>query len=164
MAVTASWSEWNSTDSNISTPTVANISNSNWGSTDAANLTPTTYPISAGSASFNKQQAIKFAATGGETVSAPKLFATAGLSGDGQVSGNSDQLIYKDVGAISFSTPSSTLLTGTSGMPNGEPGTANLTMDSGGTYTNLFLTQLSVASGTTSGSSITLSFKYSVTA
>ena len=164
MAVSANWAEWNSTDSNIASPTASPINNSNWGSTDAANLTPTTYPISAGSNSFNKQQAIKFTATAGETVSAPKIWASSGLSGTGTVTGNSDLLNYVDSAGITFQTPSAAALTGTSGMPNSEPGTANLSMHTSGSYTNLFRTQLVVDSGTTSGASITLSFKYSVTA
>lgn len=165
MAVTPSWDEYN-TSATYASPTTSGITNTNWGSNDSSNLNTTTYPITAGANSFNKQQAVRFTITASETVGDFLLWASSGLSGTGDITANADTLVYKDSGGTTTSAPSATAISGSSGMPASEPGTSNIggTATSTGEGSNVFLHQVQTNGATTAGTSITLSFKYSVTA
>lgn len=165
MAITPSWDEYNGS-ATYASPSQAGITNTNWGSADSANLNATSNPITAGLNSYNKQQAVRFSGFAGETVGTLKLWASSGLTGDGDITGNNDVLVYKDSGGTTTSTPGTTAISASSNMPASEPGSSNIggSATSDNTGSNVFLHQIQTNAATTAGTSITLSFKYSVVA
>jgi len=121
MAATFGWVEYNQNATDTSTPT-----NLNMGSTNAADLTPATYPITAGSYSFEKW--VKAAFSGTFTrIENVKFWKSAGayVTGEG--------VTYTGQ-TTAFATPTSGQSTeADTAIPVAEPGSANVSI--GGSLT-----------------------------
>ena len=169
MTVTAAWAEFNGASA-YATPDVADITNTNWGSADSANLVAASNPITAGTNSYEKKHAVKFTITASETADTFYFGATAGLTGAGDITGNNDTYVFKDVGdKTTLTAPSQTTMTGSSNVPASiaaVPATniAGGPADATGEGSNFFLHQIQVHALSTAGTSITVGFRYVVTA
>ena len=144
-----------------------NITNSNFGSTDAANLTAASYPITAGTSSYEKYQKLEVTAMGGSSkVKDIKVWYTGTLSGSDSLLTNARTTSYG--GAATYATPVNTTSSkATQSMPSSAPGTANLGISGSlageltATGTSDYLVmQLNVHSATTAGATLTLNYRY----
>lgn len=165
MAATVTLSE-----SNGAGQTVTNdITNSNWGSTDAVNLVAATHPITPNTRSFAKYQRFRVSNMGGSSaIKTLKVWRTTALSGSDTHVTNARTTSYG--GAATYAEPVNTAITGADQtMPTSEPGSANLgiggsltgEITSATNYSDYLIHQIVVHSGTTSGASTTMNYKYS---
>ena len=148
--------------------TVTNgITNSNFGSNDSANLTAATYPITAGTNSFEKWQKVEVTAMGGSSkVKDLKVWYTGTLSGSDTLKTNARTSAYG--GAAAYATPTASASSvATQTMPSSAPATANLgiagslTGELSGTGSSDYLVmQLGVHSATTAGATLTMNYRY----
>lgn len=145
----------------------SNITNSNYGSTDAANLSVATYPLTAGSNSYEKWQQLEVTAMGGSTsISNLKYWYTGTLSGSDAMKTNARTTSYG--GAATYATPTaSASVVATQTAPTSEPASANFGIGGSlsGTLTttgssDYLVTQLQVDAGTTAGATLTNHYQY----
>lgn len=143
-----------------------NITNSNFGSTDTANLTAASYPITAGTSSYEKYQKLEVTAMGGSSkVKDLKIWYTGTLSGSDTLLTNARTTSYG--GAETYATPVNTTSSkATQTMPTSAPATnwgiaGSLTGELTTTGTSDYLVmQLNVHSATTAGATLTLNYRY----
>lgn len=144
-----------------------NISNSNYGSTDAAALTAASYPITAGTNSYEKWQKLEVTNMGGSSkVKDIKVWYTGTLSGSDAIKTNARTSSYG--GAATYATPTASASSvATQAMPTSAPATNNLGI--GGSLTgeltsagstDYLVHQLQVDSATVAGASVTLNWRY----
>lgn len=162
MAAIVQISEYNT----VSETKTASITNSNFGSTDAVNLVTATYPITAGTNSYEKYQKLEVTAMGGSTsVEDLKVWYTGALSGSDTFLTNARTSAYG--GAETFATPVATASSkATQTMPTSAPatnlgigGSLSGTLTAAGSSDYLVM-QLQVDAGTTSGATLTLNYRY----
>lgn len=145
----------------------ASITNSNFGSNDSANLVAATYPITAGTSSYEKYQKLEVTNMGGSSkVKDLKIWYTGTLSGSDTFLTNARTTSY--AGAATYATPVNTTSSkATQTMPTSAPASANLGI--GGSLTGELTTtglsdylvmQLNVHSATTAGATLTLNYRY----
>lgn len=166
MAATVVVSESNSAgETKTSDPT-----NVNMGSNDSYNIVTATYPITAGTNSFEKWHQISVTAMGGSTnVQNIRVWASATLGTGVTHKTNARTAAYD--GAQTYNTPSATDRSATykysQTMPTSEPGTANLgiagtlagTLTAAG-FSDYHVSQLQTTGSATAGTSVTMSYKY----
>jgi hypothetical protein len=161
-------------ESNGTTPTVtASITNSNMGSTDAVNLNATTYPITAGTNSFEKWQ--RFDVTNMGTSSAIqnlKVWSSAALSAYCTHKTNCRTAGYE--GAQTYDTTNGPLATDRSAtydytqtMPTSTPATANLGIAGSLTgqltstgFSDYMIMQIQTTGSATAGTTVTMNYQY----
>lgn len=149
----------------VSETKTANITNSNFGSTDAVNLVAATYPITAGTNSYEKYQKIEVTNMGGSSkVKDLKVWYTGTLSGSDTLKTNARTTSY--AGAATFATPVATASSYTQTMPTAAP--AN-NLGIGGALTgeltaaglsDYLVMQLGVNAATTAGATLTMNYRY----
>lgn len=163
MAATVQIDEYNG----VGETKTANITNSNFGSNDSANLTAATYPITAGTYSYEKYQKLEVTAMGGSSkVKDIKVWYTGTLSGSDALDSNAKTSAYG--GAATYATPVNTDSSkATTTMPTSAPGTANLGIGGSLTgeltatgYSDYLVMQLTVHSATTAGATLTMNWRY----
>lgn len=156
-------------ESNGASETIThNITNTNMGSTDAANLVAASYPLDPGNRSYTKYQRFHVTAMGGSSaVNNLKIWVSAGsYSGSDTHVTNARESSYG--GAATYAQPVTTAVSGVDQtFPTAEPSGANvgiggsLTGELTGTgYSDYFIHQLNIHSGTTTGATLTVSFQY----
>jgi hypothetical protein len=163
MAATVQISESNGAGE---TPT-DNVSNINMGSTDAANLVAATYPITAGTYSYEKYNRVKLVSLGGSTkIKNIKVWRTGDSLGSDTHKTCARESSYTEK---NYATPVNTVSSqATETMPTSEPSGANLGIDGSLTgeldadseYSDYLVHQIYVDAATTAGKSCTLNFKY----
>ena len=169
MAATVSVAESNGT-----TPTVTpSITNTNMGSTDAVNLVAATYPITAGTNSFEKWQRFDVTAMGGSSkIKTLKVWSSAGLSANCTHKTNARETVYG--GAQTFDTVNGPLATDRSAtygytqtMPTSTPSGANLGI--GGSlsgeitvagFSDYLVMQIQTTGAAVAGTSVTMNYQY----
>jgi len=170
MAATVTMSESNGVGEDITT----SITNSNMGSTDAVNLAAVTYPITAGTNSFEKFQRFRCSADGGSSALLNwKVWASAGLSANCSLKTNARESDYG--GATAYVQPSATDRSATYGytqaMPTSEPtgsnlgygGTLGASMDITGElpkYSDYLVMQIQTTIAATAGTTVTMNYQY----
>jgi len=164
MAATVNVAEMNGATPGSNTDAVSNI---NMGSTDAPNLVAATYPITAGTRGYEKWIRVKLDALGGsQYIKTIKVWKSAG-----SLSGSDVMKIYateSDWASKNYAQPVTTESTyATYALPTSEPTGANVGIDASLTatlgldeYSDFVVMQLYVDAGTTTGNTITMSFKY----
>lgn len=142
------------------------ITNSNYGSNDSANLTAATYPITAGSNSYEKWQKLEVTAMGGSSkVKDIKVWYTGTLAGSDALKTNARTSSYG--GAATYATPvAATSSVATQTMPSSAPannlgigGSLTGELTSTGS-TDYLVHQLQVDNATTAGATLTLNWRY----
>jgi hypothetical protein len=166
MAATVSIAE-----SNGATPTVtASITNANMGSTDAVNLVAATYPITAGTNSYEKWHRFNVTAMGGSTsIQNLKVWASAALSANCTHKCNLRETSYD--GAQTYNTASATDRSATydytQTMPITTPSGANLgiagtlagTLTATG-YSDYMVMQIQTTGAAVAGATVTMNYQY----
>lgn len=163
MPATVRVNEYNGTTAGTAT---VGITNSNFGSSDAPNLVAATFPITAGTNSFEKYQKVEVTAMGGSTkVKDLKVWYTGTLSGTDTFKTNARTATYTAATAATPTAATSTAATQT--MPTAAPGSANLgiagslTGELTAVGTSDFLVmQLQVNGATTAGATLTVNYRY----
>lgn len=163
MAATVQISETNGSGATVTD----NITNSNMGNVDSPNLVTTTYPITAGTYSYEKWQRLKLVNLGGSNkIMNIKVWRTGNLSGSDTHKTNAATSGYS---AATYQTPVKTQSSiAVNDMPTSEPTGPNLgiggslsgELTSNGTYSDYLVHQIYVDANTTAGASCTLNFKY----
>lgn len=162
MAATVQISEYNGAGETKT----ASITNSNLGSTDAVNLVAATYPITAGTSSYEKYQKLEVTAMGGSSsVKDLKFWYTGTLSGSDTLLTNARTSAY--AGAATYATPVATASSkATQTAPSAAPATnwgigGSLTGSLTGTGSSDYLViQLNVHAATTAGATLTFNYRY----
>lgn len=162
MAATVRINEYNT----VSVTLTAGITNSNFGSSDTANMTAASFPITAGTNSFEKYQKLEVTAMGGSTsIGSLKVWYTGTLTGSDTFKTNARTSAYG--GALTFATPTQTTSTqATQTMPTAAPA-VNLGI-AGSLSTNLtaiglsdyLCMQIGVNAATTAGATLTINWRY----
>lgn len=143
-----------------------NITNSNFGSTDAQSLVAATYPITAGTYSYEKWQKFEVTAMGGSSVVKDlKVWYTGTLAGSDTLETNARTSSYG--GAATFATPVNTdSSVATQTMPSSAPATnlgigGSLSGTLTGTGSSDYLVmQIFVHAATTAGATLTINWRY----
>lgn len=147
--------------------TVTNsITTCNFGSTDAADLSTATYPITAGTNSYEKWQKLEVTAMGGSSaIQSLKVWYTGTLSGSDALKTNARTSSYG--GAATYATPTaSTSSVATQTMPSAAPATNwGIAGSLAGTLTGVgssdyLVMQLQVDAATTAGATLTMNYRY----
>jgi hypothetical protein len=166
-------------ESNGAGPTVTDaVTNVNMGSNDSYNLVALTYPITAGTNSFEKWHRIKVTAAGGSSsLNNWKVWASNTMSANCTLKTNCRETSYG--GAQTYNTASATDRSGTYGytqtMPTSTPTNSNLGY--GGTlgaamditsglpkYTDYIVMQIQTTGSATIGTSFNMNYQYDETA
>lgn len=164
MPATVRINEYNGTTAGTLT---AGITNSNFGSSDTANLMAASFPITAGTYSFEKYQKAEVTAMGGSSkVKDFKVWYTGTLSGSDTLKTNARTTSYG--GAATAATPVNTVSTPASQtMPTSAPATANLGIAGSLTgeltavgLSDFLIMQLFVHAATTAGATLTINYRY----
>lgn len=162
MAATVQISESNGAGETIT----ENVSNINMGSTDAANITAASYPITAGTYSYEKYNRVHLESLSGSTkIQNIKVWRTGDSLGSDTHKTSARESSYSEP---SYATPVNTVSSYTQTMPTSEPTGANLgidgsltgALDADGEYSDYLVHQIYVDAATTTGKSCTMNFKY----
>jgi hypothetical protein len=161
-------------ESNGTTPTVtASITNSNMGSVESVNLVALTYPITAGTNSYEKWQRFDVTAMGGSTeVKNLKVWASAALTTGCTHKTNARTGSY--AGAETFDTVNGPLATDRSAtyhynqtMPISTPASANLGIAGDLTaslvaegFSDYLVMQIQTTASAVAGKSVTMNYQY----
>jgi hypothetical protein len=166
MAATVSIEESNGAGPSLT----ASITNTNMGSTDAVNLVAATYPITAGTNSYEKWQKFNVTAMGGSTaIQNLQVWASAGLSANCTHKTNARTSSYG--GAQSYNQASATDRSATYAytqtMPTAAPGAANLGIAgtlagvlSGTGKSDYLVMQIQTTGSAVAGATVTMNYQY----
>lgn len=167
MAATVDISESNTAGETVT----GSVTNVNMGSTDAVNLVAATYPITAGTNSFEKWQRFKLTDISTSTrIENFKLYASGTLGTGITHKTNARTSAYG--GAQTFAAPSATDRSATYGytqtMPTSAPSTQNVgiagalsgSLSTNTTYSDYIVSQLQTTGSAVIGTSVTMTFAY----
>lgn len=143
-----------------------NITNSNFGSTDAQSLVAATYPITAGTYSYEKWQKFEVTAMGGSSVVKDiKTWYTGTLSGSDTFKTTAKTSAY--AGAPTYATPINTVSSlAINTMPTAAPAVnvgiagALATTLTGTGSSDYVVNQIFVHAATTAGATLTINWRY----
>jgi len=166
MVATVTIAEFNTGDE---TETTA-ITNTNMGSTDAPNLVATTYPITAGTRSYEKWQKFRVSDAGGSSsIQNLKVWISAALGSGATLYTNANETTWT---AETFATPvNSTSSVAATPMPTSTPASANVGIGGnlGGVlditsglpkYSDYLVMQIALTAGAATGTVVTMNYQY----